>query len=101
MTADIMVEYEPQTRKEGEIQRCPDKQVSAHIHELVRGIRRARQSEESIVLFDSVGFALEDYSALQVICNIAQTHDFPKGSLVLEDMMDVKDLYGESTKTDA
>ncbi len=59
---DIIVEYEPQTRIEGEIQGS-DHQVT-EFHEIVRGRRPGRLSEDSITLFDSVGFALEDHAAL-------------------------------------
>lgn len=99
--ADILVEFEPQTRKEGEIQRCPDKSVRAHLHELVRGRATARSGESTIVMFDSVGFALEDYSALRVMHEIAEELDLARVSLVPEGMDNVKDLYGHVMSTRA
>ncbi len=59
---DIIVEYEPQTRIEGEIQ---DSGLSVtEFHEIARGQRAGRLSTDAITLFDSVGFALEDHAAL-------------------------------------
>lgn len=68
--------------------------MHAHLYELVRSTKTARRSDDSIVLFDSVGFALEDYSALRVMYDIARERGLAPSSLVPEGMADVKDLYG-------
>ena len=59
---DVIVEFEPQTRVEGEIQDT-DCAVT-EFHEIVRGMREGRLAETDITLFDSVGFALEDHATL-------------------------------------
>ncbi|MCC5872870.1 MAG: ornithine cyclodeaminase [Gammaproteobacteria bacterium] len=59
---DIIVEYEPQTRIEGEIQGST--LPVTEFHEIARGTRDGRQTRDAITLFDSVGFALEDHAAL-------------------------------------
>ncbi len=92
--ADIIVEFEKQTRVEWEIQWYPNKEIHSSIYELVQWKKIARKSSESIVLFDSVGFALEDYSALHVIYEIAKDFSTPKTSLIPENMSNLKDLYG-------
>ena len=93
--SSVIVEYEPQTRIEWEIQHCPDKEITAHIRELVQGKKAVRQDKDDIILFDSVGFALEDYSALHVMYGIlSHDKDAEQCSLVPEQMDNVKDLYG-------
>lgn len=65
--SSIFVEFEPQTRIEGEIQQlAPDHPVT----EMWRVIRRevpGRVSDDEITVFDSVGFAIEDFSALRYV----------------------------------
>jgi ornithine cyclodeaminase len=67
LRSDIFVEYPPQTRIEGEIQQLdPDYPVNELWH-FVKDEQRARQGKKQITLFDSVGFAIEDFSALRYI----------------------------------
>lgn len=61
----VFVEFESQTRIEGEIQQMPaDFQVTA-LWEVLAGQASGRQSTDEVTIFDSVGFALEDFSALR------------------------------------
>ncbi len=67
LRSDIFVEYPPQTRIEGDIQQLDD---GHHVHEMWQvmfGEIPGRTSDEQITLFDSVGFAIEDFSALRYI----------------------------------
>ncbi len=68
LRSDIFVEYPPQTRIEGEIQQL-DRRPSGH--RTVAGDRparrRAARDDRQITLFDSVGFAIEDFSALRYV----------------------------------
>ncbi len=65
--ADIFVEYAEQTRIEGEIQQlAPDHPVT-ELWRVVRGEAPGRTSAEQITVFDSVGFAIEDFTALCVV----------------------------------
>src|SRR5918993_564975 len=62
--SDIFVEYPPQTRIEGEIQQLrPDHPVK-ELWRVIAGLEPGRTGERQITLFDSVGFAIEDFSAL-------------------------------------
>lgn len=64
----IFVEYEPQTRNEGELQQLPADIAVTELWQVIQGQAPGRSSPQQITLFDSVGFALEDYSALRTAC---------------------------------
>ena len=64
--------------------------VGAERHEAV-----ARRSDRDITLFDSVGFALEDYSALRFLHSIIAAQRLGRRELdLVPDLDDPKDLYG-------
>lgn len=75
----VVVEYFDQSYKEGEIQQLSLKEarsrIVAELYELVQGTKQARQSEEEITLFDSVGFAIEDFSTLRMIQNLSHKYN--------------------------
>lgn len=85
---DIIVEYEPQTRIEGEIQGT--EHPVTEFHEIVRGRRAGRLDDASITLFDSVGFALEDHAALNWL--YAHLNDAAEVDLI-PDAHDPRDLF--------
>ena len=66
----IVVEFFDQTRNEGEIQQLEDGEWEGReyyeLHEVVKG-KEVREREEDITLFDSVGFAMEDFSILRLV----------------------------------
>ena len=62
--ARVIVEYEPQSRIEGEIQQLPADFKVAEFADVLNGTAPARATPLEVTIFDSVGFALEDYSAL-------------------------------------
>jgi ornithine cyclodeaminase len=92
--AKVFVEYEPQTRVEGEIQQvAPDFPV----HELWRvllGEVAGRESPRQVTLFDSVGFALEDYTALRYIQRVATERGIGQRIALVPELDDPKDLFG-------
>jgi ornithine cyclodeaminase len=68
----IFVEYPPQTRVEGEIQQlAPDYPVT-ELWQVMTGRAQGRRDAGQITLFDSVGFAIEDFSALRYVLHKAQ-----------------------------
>lgn len=93
----VFVEYTPQTRIEGEIQRQePDFSVT-ELWQVVDGSRPGRQRPDDITVFDSVGFAIEDFSALHYLADaVADTDYFTLIDLVAEPA-DPKDLFGLAT----
>ncbi|HEY8564592.1 MAG TPA: ornithine cyclodeaminase [Beijerinckiaceae bacterium] len=92
--ADIFVEYAPQTRIEGEIQQlAPDHPVT-ELWEVFSGRAPGRRSAHQITLFDSVGFAVEDFSALRWVR--AKLRDLPyyENLDLLADPDEPRDLFG-------
>lgn len=68
LKSKIFVEYILQSQIEGEIQQLKEDEINvSEIWEVLSGIKPGRENDEEITLFDSVGFALEDYSALKYI----------------------------------
>src|SRR5271168_2272057 len=59
----IVVEFEPQARIEGEIQQLGGAGHVVELADLLRGRQPARADEREVTVFDSVGFALNDFSA--------------------------------------
>jgi ornithine cyclodeaminase len=92
-TARVAVEYEPQTRIEGDIQQMPADFPVTELWKIMTGVEQGRQSENQITIFDSVGFALEDFSSLRYLNDMAiQTNS---GSFInlVPTLSDPKDLY--------
>ncbi len=65
--ARVVVEYEPQSRIEGEIQQLDADFAVTEFADIVRGDKPGRVTPRDVTVFDSVGFALEDYSSLRFL----------------------------------
>jgi len=90
----IFVEYPEQTRIEGEIQQlAPDHPVT-EMWQVLAGEAPGRSSAEQITLFDSVGFAIEDFSALRYIRDHIGGTEYYRDLDLLADPDDPRDLYG-------
>ena len=63
--SDIFVEYAPQTRIEGDIQQLADDHPVTELWQVLAGHAPGRSSRDQITVFDGVGFAIEDFSALK------------------------------------
>jgi len=92
--ASTFVEFEPQTRIEGEIQQMGDDYPVTEFWEVLSGVANGRTDERQITLFDSVGFAIEDFSALRYIHTKLEGTDFFQQIDILADPDDPRDLYG-------
>nr|WP_108259388.1 ornithine cyclodeaminase [Mangrovicoccus ximenensis] len=92
--ASIFVEYPEQTRIEGEIQQlAPDHPVT-EFWEVLQGTAPGRRDPREITLFDSVGFAIEDFSALRYVLGRVRA-GAPHITLdMLADPDDPRDLFG-------
>ncbi|MDA8746688.1 ornithine cyclodeaminase [Litoreibacter sp.] len=94
LRSDIFVEYPPQTRVEGEIQQLDVDHPVTELWKVIAGKTQGRGDPSQITLFDSVGFATEDFSALRYIRDqLGST-----GHFILLDMLadpdDPRDLFG-------
>ena len=94
LRSDIFVEYPPQTRIEGEIQQLDDDHAVTELWEVFLGESTGRSSEQQITLFDSVGFAIEDFSALRYVSEALERHPFFEKLDMLADPDDPRDLFG-------
>jgi len=63
----IFVEHEPQTRVEGDIQQLPADHPVTELWRVIAGRAEGRRTRDQITIFDSVGFAIEDYAALRYV----------------------------------
>jgi ornithine cyclodeaminase len=92
--SDIFVEYTPQTRIEGEIQQLPKDHPVTEMWEVITGKKQGRISRQQITLFDSVGFATEDFSALRYVRDRLVGTDYFVQLDMLADPDEPRDLYG-------
>jgi len=91
----VVVEYEAQSRHEGEIQQMPPDYPVIELAQVVRGEVTVRRSASDITLFDSVGYALEDYSALRFLYGLIREQKVGRRKLdLVPELLDPKDLFG-------
>lgn len=94
LRSDIFVEYTPQTRIEGEIQQMPADFPVTELWRVVSGELPGRRDQRQITLFDSVGFATEDFSALRYVRDRLAGTDFFQNLDIIADPDDPRDLFG-------
>jgi ornithine cyclodeaminase len=92
--ARVVVEFEPQSRIEGEIQQVPADFQVTELTEVVTGRKPGRASDAEVTVFDSVGFALEDFSALRYLHRLHQELRGRHTEIdLIPDLEDPKDLF--------
>jgi ornithine cyclodeaminase len=94
--AAVFVEYEPQTRVEGDIQQLPADFPVTELWRVLAGWHPGRRSAAEVTVFDSVGFALEDYSALRTLHALALETGIGIDTELVPHGGDPKDLYGRA-----
>jgi ornithine cyclodeaminase len=94
LRGDVFVELAEQTRIEGEIQQMPPDFPITELWRVIAGDARGRRSREQITIFDSVGFALEDFSALRFLDDIVDGTDYYDDIDLLPEPADPRDLFG-------
>jgi ornithine cyclodeaminase len=94
LRSDIFVEYPPQTRIEGEIQALDADHPVTELWQVMLGQAEGRRDPRQITLFDSVGFAIEDFSALRYIAEKVKGTEFFDMLDMLADPDDPRDLFG-------
>ncbi len=92
----IFVEFLPQTEVEGEIQQLTPEErtqyVRGELWELITGQKKGRESPNDITLFDSVGFALEDYSILRLVLDLSRRYYIGTELPIVPQLTDPKNL---------
>lgn len=71
--ANVFIEYTPQTRIEGDIQQLPDDFPVTEMHQVINGKKPGRTNDNELTIFDGVGFAIEDFSALRYVYHLAHS----------------------------
>ncbi|MFC3108327.1 ornithine cyclodeaminase [Undibacterium arcticum] len=89
----VFVEYEPQTRIEGDIQQLPFDFPVTEMWRVLAGIASGRDSAAQVTVFDSVGFAMEDFSALRFVRDQAELRGIGSQIALIPAPNDPKDLY--------
>ena len=92
--SEVFVEYPPQTRIEGEIQQMEEDFPVTEMWQVITGAKQGRKDARQITLFDSVGFAIEDFSALRYIRDRIKGTGFFLDLDMLADPDDPRDLFG-------
>lgn len=92
--SSIFVEYPPQTRIEGEIQQLAADYPVTELWQVMTGAVAGRQAGEEITLFDSVGFAIEDFSALRYVHAQLKATGLSQNLDMIADPDDPRDLFG-------
>ncbi|KRB86796.1 ornithine cyclodeaminase [Sphingomonas sp. Root710] len=92
--ARTFVEFEPQTRIEGEIQQMAADYPVTEFWRVLQGEAPGRSDVRQITLFDSVGFAVEDFAALRYVHAKLQGTSFFQDIDMLADPDDPRDLFG-------
>jgi len=91
--AKVFVEFEPQTRIEGDLQQMPADFAVTELWQVLSGLQTGRDSDTQITMFDSVGFAMEDFSALRYVHDLAKSLQLGSAIPLIPALNDPKDLY--------
>jgi len=94
LRAGVFVEYPPQTRVEGEIQQMPADFPVTELWQVIAGQAQGRKAAGDITLFDSVGFAIEDFSALRYVHGQLRAQKLCDQLDMIADPDDPRDLFG-------
>lgn len=90
----VFVEYTPQTRIEGEIQNVAADFPVTEFWRVLAGTAPGRTSPDQVTIFDSVGFAIEDFSALRHLRADVTGTDLAHEIDLVAAPEDPKDLFG-------
>ena len=94
LRSEIFVEYPPQTRIEGEIQQLTADHPVTELWQVMTGAAPGRSTAKAITLFDSVGFAIEDFSALRYVHSRLRASGLFQDLDMIADPDDPRDLFG-------
>lgn len=90
---NVYVEFEPQSRIEGEIQHMDENFKVTEIWNIIKTGKPIDRKPDEITIFDSVGFALEDYSMLRLMYDIAKDENIGELQSLVPILENPKDLY--------
>ncbi|GAA2799705.1 ornithine cyclodeaminase [Kribbella solani] len=99
--ADVFVEYTPQTRIEGEIQRQAADFPVTELWEVLSGRSPGRRDRSSVTVFDSVGFAIEDFAALRYLAESVSGTAYATTADLIANPADPKNLFALVARSNA
>lgn len=91
--AKVFVEFEPQTRIEGDLQQMENSFQVTELWQVLSGQQVGRDNDAQVTFFDSVGFAMEDFSALRYVYDQAQALQTGCEIALIPTLPNPKDLY--------
>jgi ornithine cyclodeaminase len=92
--ARVVVEFAPQSRIEGEIQQLSADFPVIELAEVITTRQPGRANDGEVTIFDSVGFALQDFSALRYLHRLHQQRRGTRAAIdLVPDLDDPKDLF--------
>ncbi len=94
LRSSVFVEYPPQTRIEGDIQQLDPDHPVEELWKVIAGAAQGRTDSSQITLFDSVGFAIEDFSALRYVHERIREAGTYVDLDLIADPDDPRDLFG-------
>ena len=94
LRSSIFVEYPPQTRIEGDIQQLDPDHPVEELWKVIAGTAQGRTDARQITMFDSVGFAIEDFSALRYVYERIREAGTYVDLDLIADPDDSRDLFG-------
>ncbi|MFY7905266.1 MAG: ornithine cyclodeaminase [Burkholderiaceae bacterium] len=89
----VFVEFEPQTRIEGDLQQMEADFAVTELWLVLTGQLKGRDNAEQITMFDSVGFAMEDFSALRYVYDTARKLTLGDAMHLIPALDNPKDLF--------
>jgi len=92
--ARIVVEFEPQARIEGEIQQLDASVQVSELADVLCRKRPGRLALHDVTIFDSVGFALSDFSSLRYLHRLNREFGGADVIDLIPALDDPKDLFG-------
>ena len=93
--ASVFVEYAPQSRIEGELQQLPADFPVTEFWQVLAGQHPGRRSATELTVFDSVGFALEDFATLHYLHSVALALGLGEHIHLVAQPVDPKNLFGQ------
>ena len=100
----VFCEFEPQSRIEGDMQQMPADFPVTELWTVLSGQVQGRTSQDQVTIFDSVGFALEDFSALRFMRDVALEMGLSETISLIPYLPNPKNLFGfigaHAAKTD-
>jgi ornithine cyclodeaminase len=93
LNGSVFVEFTPQTRIEGEIQQLDADSPVTEMWEVLTGRKPGRVSADEVTVFDSVGFAIEDFTALRYLRDDVAGTGYAVDVDLIADPADPKDLF--------